>query len=164
MANEGEDEPLYNGDAYLLPGRIERLEQQAADSRKREQQYREEQLTTNRRIAQFTGLLVLCTLATAGVAMWQAHISNKAANAARQAAQAAIANNDIASSGLTENERASKFTLQQMAAQSESQARAATASQRAVKNAQDAFRDEQLAWLGPLGTAPPTRNVQTANV
>jgi len=89
MANEGKGEPRYEGDALLLPGRVEALEHQATEAKEREEQYRHDQITTNRRIALFTGLLVLCTLATAGVGLYQASISNTAANAAKTAAEAA---------------------------------------------------------------------------
>lgn len=102
MANEGKEEPRYEGDALLLPGRVETLEHQAAEAKEREEQYRNEQITTNRRIATFTGLLVLCTLATAGVGLYQASISNTAANAAKTAAQAASDNAKTAADTLTE--------------------------------------------------------------
>ncbi len=139
MANEGTTEPRREGDAIVLPDRIERLELQAAEAKERDEQYKQQQLTTNRNIAIFTGLLVLCTLATAGVGIWQARISNTAANAANEAAHAASDNANTAAYALIQNEQTSGYTLGQMAEQSDSQEKSANAAMDALLAVQRAF-------------------------
>jgi hypothetical protein len=66
-------------------------EEEAARQRREDEQHEfaRSQVKTNRRLAWFTGALVLATFCTIGVGIWQGTISQKAANAAKSAADTA---------------------------------------------------------------------------
>jgi hypothetical protein len=77
--------------------------------------------------------------------------TQKAANAAQEAAQAASDNANMAAYALTESEIASEATLQQMAAQSEAQEVTARAARDANKTTREALVSVQRAFIAQTG-------------
>ena len=140
MTDDSQEEPRREGDAILLDTRVERLERKDAESAKREEQYKQAHLQTNKNIARFTGLLVVCSVITAAIGIWQSHISQIAANAARDAAKAASDNASIAAYALEQNEWFSTFTLGQMEEQSAAQQSAASAASDSASTAKKSMR------------------------
>ena len=140
MTDDSQEEPRREGDAILWDTRVERLERKDAESAKREEQYKQAHLQTNKNIARFTGLLVVCSVITAAIGIWQSHISQIAANAARDAAKAASDNASIAAYALEQNEWFSTFTLGQMEEQSAAQQSAASAASDSASTAKKSMR------------------------
>ena len=97
-----EQPPRYEGDAILLPGRVERLERDSEQSKQRDEKYKDEQLKLDRRMVRFTGLLVVVGVLGGGTSIWQASIAQRSANAAKQSADAAKTAADLAGKTLTE--------------------------------------------------------------
>jgi hypothetical protein len=87
--NADDNPPRYDGDAILLPDRVDQLERDAEDAKERDKEYKDEQLKLDRRMATFTGLLVVTSLISGGISIWQATLARKSANAAKSAAETA---------------------------------------------------------------------------
>lgn len=141
------NEPQYQGEAILLRGRVDALERERAESKEEEKKYKNAQLRFNKWLVISNIFLVVCTAATGGIGLRQAYISNIAAVAARDAANAASSNAEIAYWALMENEETAAFTLGQMQAQTSAQAITANATQGALANARESFRQEQRPYL-----------------
>jgi hypothetical protein len=84
-----QDPSRYVGDAILLPDRVQQLERESAEAKKRDEKYKDEQLSLDRRMVRFTGLLVITSVIAGGISIWQATIARRSANAAKSAAQTA---------------------------------------------------------------------------
>jgi hypothetical protein len=69
--------------------RLHNVEREQAAAKKRDEEYKGEQLKINRRMMWFTGILVVCTAATGGISIWQATIASRSARAAQSAAHTA---------------------------------------------------------------------------
>jgi hypothetical protein len=152
--SDHDEEPRYEGEAVLLRGRITDLERDRAEREKEEKKYRDVQLElnqgqlkTNRRIALFTLLLVVCTAVTGGISWRQANITKQAAVAAEKAAIAAQSNADTAASFLEQSKQSSDFTLHQMASQTAQQQIAATAAKESAQTAKLALHVSERAYL-----------------
>lgn len=128
------------------------------------------QVNTNKTLAWFTGALVLATFCTIGVGIWQGFISQKAANAAKEAV-------GVASRTLEETQR-SNARQAQLAEQARRDASAAAEANSKQANASlqttiDNFHQEQRPWIVPVGlvlpyepdeTKDPVTKVTFANV
>lgn len=105
------------------------------------------QVGTNRKLAWFTGLLVLGTFFGTGIGMWQATISQRAANAAKSAADTA----DATLRELQKNEASSNQQFQtQLGKLDEStrqSSRLADANEKANANALEADRPWMEAYM-----------------
>jgi len=115
---------------------------EAAASRQRREneqhEFAREQVKTNRRIAWFNGLLVLGTFVGMMIGIWQATISRKAANAARDAVK-------VSSDTLTETQSSNaRQALLTDKVRESSEKTAAKSLQATIDN----FHQEQRAWLG----------------
>ncbi len=69
--------------------RLSEVERKATEAETRDQNYKTRQESINRRLMIFTGLLVLTSLISGGIAIWQARIANRSAKAAESAAKTA---------------------------------------------------------------------------
>ena len=69
--------------------RIDELERKETEAREREREYTRQQLNLNRWMVRFTCLLVICSSITGGIGAYQAHVADKSANAAKEAADTA---------------------------------------------------------------------------
>jgi cytoskeletal protein RodZ len=90
--NEGSEAPEY--DEHGIPilnvrARLSEVERKAAEAETRDQNYKTRQERINRRLMIFTGLLVLTSLISGSIAIWQARIANRSAKAAESAAHTA---------------------------------------------------------------------------
>src|SRR5690349_10708451 len=126
--NDPQGEQRYDGDALLLKGRVSDLAREKAEREKEDKEHRKAQLeinqgqlTTNRRIALFTFLLVVCTAITGIIAWRQADIGKDAATAAQQAANAASQSAQMSAVSAEQNRVYSQRILDQMAGQTEQQ-------------------------------------------
>jgi hypothetical protein len=70
------------------------------------------QVAINRRTAWFNGLLVLATFSTVGIGTWQGFISQRAANAARDAVRTAEQARNDAKAAVAESEREARTSFQ----------------------------------------------------
>lgn len=85
------DRPFHREGQAVVFDKPRSEEEIARETRDREQhEFARAQVKTNRRLAWFTGALVLATFCTIAIGVWQAEISQKAANAAKSAADAAV--------------------------------------------------------------------------
>lgn len=66
-----------NGVPIFDDQRINEIEHEQEDAKKRDAEYKGAQLTVNRRLAVFTGVLALCAIAGGAISGWQAHIANQ---------------------------------------------------------------------------------------
>jgi hypothetical protein len=90
--NEGREPLEY--DEHGIPilnvrSRLSEVERKASEAETRDKQYKNRQESINFRLMAFTGLLVLTSLLTGGIAIWQANIANRSAKAAESAAKTA---------------------------------------------------------------------------
>jgi len=119
----------------------------ARQTRENEQhEFARDQVTTNKRLAWFTGLLVVGTFIGTGISIWQATIAQTAANAARDAVK-------VARDTLIQGQAASA-DLHSQAAQARkdsevSATRSREDSNRALQAAVNNFHHEQRAYLIP---------------
>jgi hypothetical protein len=112
MADDNDNQPQYEGEAILLHTRVQRLEEQRAEANKTDERYKEAQLEVDRgqlrnstSLKWFTLLLVVCTITTSFIAIWQARISKRSADAAVSAATAAITANKDARDRFQQDQR-----------------------------------------------------------
>lgn len=155
----------YQGDAILLNDRLAEVEREQAESKKRDNEYKNQQLELNRRTANLTLWLVVCTAFLGGVGLYQAYVSGLSADAAQSAANAAAANSRTGKLTLKEIQKSSADT-HALAVAAGSQATAAQTQASAAKSASDtasaslgnsqkSFRLEErpYLWAQPRGAA-----------
>jgi hypothetical protein len=87
--DENQKPPFHVEGGIPVFDRLNEVEREQAESKKRDKEYKDEQLSLDRRMVHFTGLLVLCTAIVGGINGWQAHIANRSAKAADSAAKTA---------------------------------------------------------------------------
>jgi hypothetical protein len=90
--NERDGPPEY--DEHGIPilnvrARLSEVERKATEAETRDQNYKNRQEMINLWLMIFTGLLVLTSLISGGIAIWQARIANQSAKAAQSAAHTA---------------------------------------------------------------------------
>jgi hypothetical protein len=132
LANEqnNEQHPFHVEGSGIVFDKPKSQEEIARQRREDEQhEFARQQVQTNKRMAWFTGLLVVGTFAGTAIGIWQASISQTAANAARDAANTA--------SG----------TLAEIQASNRAQT---VANDKALQATIDNFHLDQRAWLAPL--------------
>ena len=84
-----------NGGIVINVGaRLDEIEREQVESKRRDAKYKDDQLATNRNMARFTLALVLCSIGTGAVAIWQAQIAQQSANAAKSSAEVSKATLD----------------------------------------------------------------------
>lgn len=137
----------YQGEAILLDGRLDRMEECRADSQRRDDEYKQRQLRLTTWTLILTAVLAFGEVIIGGVSIYQIHTAKIAANAAQTAAQAALDNVNIAYYALVENEETSAYTLGQMAAQSDAQQKAADAAKSAAVTARDTLHMSERAYI-----------------
>jgi len=76
--------------------RIDKLENQAREAERRDENYKQRQLETNRKLMWFTGILAFCGIVGGGISIWQIHVANITAIAAQDNASAAESNAESA--------------------------------------------------------------------
>jgi cytoskeletal protein RodZ len=85
---DGDEHPLlYDGKGAPInfETRVSDLENKASNAEDRDNEYKKRQIAINSWVAWFTLALVITSMLSGGVAIWQGHISQKAANAATEA-------------------------------------------------------------------------------
>ena len=137
QGNDRKDNLKQDGEAYLLPSRVEEIEHEQAEAKKRDEDYKDRQLVFERKLVWFTGCLVLVGLIGAGIAIWQSVIAQRAADAARSAA-------DTANAGLDETRRAAGAAI----AATNAAERANELSERILNQNLERARLERRAWVG----------------
>jgi hypothetical protein len=93
-ANEEEEsghQPLQEGEAYLIKGRVAELEREQEEARKRDEDYKKRQTLYSKRVAWFTAALVLTSLITDAIYFDMSCTARKTADAAKSAAETAAA-------------------------------------------------------------------------
>jgi hypothetical protein len=140
----GRTMPGQNGESGV-PYVRSQAEQEAAERTKEQHEFQRVQTRTNHLIALFNGLLVLATVCTILVGIWQARISKRSADAAAKAASAAQSAAETATKTLGEMRHGQgaqdTHTLAQQASVS------ADAAHIAAETAQDALHLSQRAWV-----------------
>jgi hypothetical protein len=130
------DTPFHEEGGTVVFNKPKSQEEIARQRRENEQhEFARAQVKTNKKLAWFTGLLVLATFCTIGVGVWQASISQQSANTAQKAV-------DVASKSLQETARSNK--------------QQADLAQHSLDTTIDSFRIDERAWI-ELGTIKPLR-------
>jgi hypothetical protein len=90
MSTDKEDQrkrqPEQEGEALLIKGRVAELEREQEEARKRDEDYKKRQTLYSKRVAWFTGALVLTSLITNLIYLDMSCTARKSANAAKSAA------------------------------------------------------------------------------
>jgi hypothetical protein len=79
----------YEEEAILIRGRVDELERQQAEDKKKDDEYKQRQLSFNRLLVGLTFALVIASVFADGISIWQASIANRASEAATSAANTA---------------------------------------------------------------------------
>jgi hypothetical protein len=112
---DNESRPFHLEGGGIVFDKPKSQEEIARETREREQhEFARSQVKTNKRLAWFTGALVVATFCTIGVGVWQGCISQKASNAARDAADAATAAANVASGALVESKRQTEIQREEV--------------------------------------------------
>jgi hypothetical protein len=151
--NKGE--PGYHLEGGLpVFDRLGGIEREQAEAKQRDRKYKDDQLSVNRRMAIFTGVLVLCTAAGIAVNGWQAHVSGISASAASDSASTAKSTLDEIKKGATDTHdlaEAAKRQADQTLAQATATNRLATESAKQVIIAQHTFDAIYRPYVGAWG-------------
>ena len=87
---DGNPKPPFHVEGGIpIFDRLNEVEREQTESKKRDKEYKAEQLSLDRSMVRFTGLLVICTAIVGGINGWQAHIANRSARAAENATKTA---------------------------------------------------------------------------
>ncbi len=91
MNQEAKDSSGYHLEDGIpvLDTKLDEIQREQVEAKKRDKQYSDEQLRLNRKMAWFTAALVFTSAVAGAIGVWQARIANKSANAAESAAQTA---------------------------------------------------------------------------
>jgi hypothetical protein len=122
------------GDAVVFDRPAEQGEAARQRRENEQHEFARSQVKTNRLLAFFTGALMVATFCTIGVGIWQAVISQEAANAARNAV-------GVASQTLAETQRSNAVQEQR--------------SHDSLQATISSLEQDQRAWVGPVGALPP---------
>jgi hypothetical protein len=90
----------------VFENRLNEVERKASAAEIRDEQYKNSQRRINFWLVVFTGLLVLTSLISGGISVWQARIANRSAEAAKSAAQTAGATLDESKRAFKTEQRA----------------------------------------------------------
>jgi hypothetical protein len=174
-AGDGEKDFRIEGGIPIFKSKLEQIEREQAEAKKRDEQYRDEQgtinrqqLTVNRRLMIFTGCLLVTSILSGSIAIWQAYIVQESANSAMSSAGSAAR-------ALRENQRQFELTsksnkeqfdktLMQMQKQSRAQWGAVSAakdSAGAAKRTVSASTAATRAWVIPTDVTVTAANAIT---
>jgi hypothetical protein len=103
-----------NGVPVFDPQRLDDLAREQEDAKKRDEKYKDDQLTVNRRMMIFTAVLAGCSILGSGISAWQAHTANVTAGAAKD--------NATAATGMVEEMKKSGNDTHELAVQAKNQA------------------------------------------
>jgi hypothetical protein len=158
-----------NGVPVFDPQRIDDLAREQEDARKRDAKYKDDQLTVNKRLMIFTGVLAGCSILAGVVSGWQAHIASQTlieiqkskvdtariVTASETEASAATKNAAAAASfsssadGINAQTKLAVEKFERIANASEEGIKAnREAAGNALNASIDAARTEQRAWVG----------------
>jgi hypothetical protein len=130
---------LQEGEAFLIKGRVTELEREQEAARKRDNEYKDRQNLYSKRVAWFTGALVLTTIITNVIYLDMSCTARRAAKSTEDAVIQAKTNNEAA---IAAQERIAQGTLE--------------ASQQNAKQSINAtiqqFHLEQRAWVSAIET------------
>lgn len=89
--NDKPDKPRFHIEdgVAVFDTELDHIRHEQAEAQKRDKEYKTEQLKIDRRMVLFTALLVICTLGTNAISLYQASIAKTSAAAARSAAETA---------------------------------------------------------------------------
>lgn len=151
----------YEGEAILLNSRIEDLEREQKDEKRRDEGYKNLQLQTNKRLAWFTGGLLVTSFIANLIYLDLAIISRRNSEAAQESAAAAKLAAETTYAQLFLNKAGTEETLTQMKKQTKAQQDAAKAASDSIKATQAAMRLDQRAWvgIGQLSAVPESFHV-----
>ena len=158
----------FEGGIPILNTRLSEIERKQAEAEARDKNYKDEQMGINRRLVNATIALVVATIVMAIIGIvqvWYIHRQWKLTSAglsmtgdqiwaSKDAAYASKKASDTASQALADSESSFDKTLTQMQAQTRAQRTAAQVADQSLKTTQNAFRDDQRAWIGVVGLSP----------
>jgi hypothetical protein len=84
MAEEAGKPFHFEGGIPVFEARLDTVERKAREAETRDEEYKNRQVSINFRMMVFTGLLVLTSLVTSGIGIWQATIANTSAQVAKK--------------------------------------------------------------------------------
>jgi len=87
--NDNPKPPFHVEDGIPIFDRLSEVEREQAESKKRDKEYKDKQLSLDRKMVLFTFLLVICTAVVGVINAWQARIASRSAKAAESAATTA---------------------------------------------------------------------------
>jgi hypothetical protein len=130
-----EDEIVhYEGGIPVFNTRLDKLEKDSREAKDRDDKYKQEQITLNRRLVWFTGVLAVVGLAGSAISGYQAHVAKINAIAAQDNAKAA-SDNATTSAGILEEMKKSGTDTHKLAVAAGSQAIAAQTTASAAHSA-----------------------------
>lgn len=143
-----ENRPFHTEGGQIVFDSPVDTEKAAREKRESEQhEFQRAQVKTNKRIAIFSGFLVLATFCTIAVGIWQGILSRKAANAARDAA-------NTSACALKKSQQQFEQTLKEMQGQTKAQQDAASAAKNALHVSDSAY----------VSTGAPVINLQQKTI
>jgi hypothetical protein len=145
---DNESAPFHEEGGAVIFDRPKSQEEIARQRREDEQhEFARAQVGTNKKLAWFTGLLVIGTFCGTAIGIWQATISQKASNAAKSAASTA----DATLKELQKNEASSgqqfQTQLGKLDESTKQSSRLADATEKANANVLEADRPWMSAWV-----------------
>lgn len=140
-----------NGVPVFDPQRLDDLAREQEDAKKRDEKYKDDQLTVNRRMMIFTAVLAGCSILGGGISVWQAHTASVTAGAAKD--------NATAATGMVEEMKKSGNDTHELAVQAKNQAERtkdvadralaqATATNKLAKTAHAIFLATDRPYIG----------------
>jgi hypothetical protein len=87
--NQSDSEFEHEGEALLIQGRVTKLEEEQKEARKRDEDYKKRQVDYSKKVAWFTGALVVTSLVTNAIYLDMSCTARKNASAAKSAAETA---------------------------------------------------------------------------
>ena len=170
-----EKKPSDEKESIIIEGKIEQLEREQANAKKRDEEYKERQLRYNRLLVWFTGGLLFASLVSNGIYVYLALAAKQSADAAQESSAAANNAARVAGNTLIFSKDSAKNTLTEMKAQSQAMQEAAhaaktqaetsiisaDAAKSAANTARDALVRVQRPWLGVDGR--PTYKLSQAD-
>jgi len=114
---EGRQKPQREGDALLIESRVDQLEREQGESKRRDEEYKRLQVLYNKKVAWFTGGLFATSVILNLIYLDISRTSRQSANAAEVAAKASKEASDTAAKALKDSETSFDKTLCQMQAQ-----------------------------------------------
>lgn len=113
MADQAQDDAenkfCHENGALLIETRVEALEREEGEQKKRDNEYKERQLRINKRLMFFTGLLFVTSLISDGIFIYQSRVFKKAAEAAKKSAEIADATLTKMDEALRETKRSNEL-------------------------------------------------------